>query len=354
MAHYTRALLGHLAAAHPEDEWRAFVPGRAPVDVPPGVELVRSRAPSRAVFGAAALAGRPRLDRVVGASGGGAGGAASREAVDVVWLPAIAPVALSPGVPYVLTVHDLSFAERPGDFTRYERAWHALARPRRLAERAAAILTVSRATRDALVRRWSIDASRVHAVSPGIGWPATAAGPRPPGVPSRYLLAVGALEPRKAPDLLAQAHARARSRGLDADLVFAGHGRLASAVQGDGVHVLGHVSDGALAALYAHALALVMPSHLEGFGRPPLEALAHGTPPVVTDLPVFAETLGDAALRVAPGDADALADALLRIAGDAALRETLVAAGRARVDAYTWEDATARAHAILRAAAGPR
>src|SRR3954451_17930561 len=118
VARYTRALLRALAVAHPEDDWLAFVPGREPVPgAPAGVALVRHRLPGRALFGAAAVARRPRLDRLVGGVG-------------VVWAPAPAPLAVSARVPLVLTVHDRSFEVRPGDFTPYERLWHRLARPR--------------------------------------------------------------------------------------------------------------------------------------------------------------------------------------------------------------------------------
>ena len=107
------------------------------------------------------------------------------------------------------------------------------------------------------------------------------------------------------------------------------------------------VDDRELASLYGGALAIVQPSFLEGFGLPPLEAAAHGTPAVVSALDCFAETLGDAALRVAPGDADALADAMLQIASDDALRARLGAAARQRAAAYTWERSAAALHALL-------
>jgi glycosyltransferase involved in cell wall biosynthesis len=313
VAHHTRGFLAALRARHPEDEWRAVTPRR-----------------SRLVFGSAALAGRPRLDRM-------AGGA------DVVWVPAPAPVAVSPDVPYVLTVHDLSWLERPRDFTAYERAWHAVARVERLARRAAAVVAVSEATRDAVRTRWGIDAEVVH---PGVTVPA---GPgEDPSLPDRFLLAVGALEPRKDPELLVRAHALARSRGLDADLVLAGDGRLAPRPAAPGVHVLGHVAN--VGPLYERALALLMPSHLEGFGFPPLEAALHGTPSILSDLPVFAETLGDAALR-APRDDDAWAEAMLRIARDEPLRRDLGKRARQAASRFSWDDAADRLHAILRSAA---
>jgi glycosyltransferase involved in cell wall biosynthesis len=308
---YTRALLAALADGFPDDEWVAFVPGRAPVaPVAPGVRMVRHRLGGRVLFGAAAVARRPTLAALVGGA-------------DVVWLPAPAPVA--PGAPYVLSIHDRSWELRPRDFTRYERVWHRLARPRQLARGAAAVTAVSHAVAADLAGAWGV---RAQVVSPGV----TALGAQPRR--GRYLLFVGPREPRKAPEILDAAYSQARARGLDAELV----------VVGDGV---ARVDDRELASLYAGALAVVQPSYLEGFGLPPLEAAAHGTPAVVSALDCFAETLGDAALRVPPGDAHALAEAMLQIAGDDALRARLGAAARERAAAYTWERSAATLHALL-------
>jgi glycosyltransferase involved in cell wall biosynthesis len=214
----------------------------------------------------------------------------------------------------VLTVHDRSWERRPQDFSAYERAWHAVARPRALARGAAAVTADCHAVAAELHAEWGVHAA---VVSPGIS--ALPATPRA----GRYLLFVGAHDPRKALDVLTAAHASAQARGLDAELVVVGDG-------------LRRVDDAELAALYAGALAVVAPSYLEGFGLPPLEAAAHGTPAVVSDLACFAETLGDAALRVPVGDADALADAIATTVknGDGG------AAGRAKRKAharrYTW------------------
>jgi glycosyltransferase involved in cell wall biosynthesis len=338
VARYTRSLLTAMTAAFPEDDWRVFVGGREPVAAP--TPLVRHRLGSRALFGAAALAGRPRLDRL-------AGGA------DVVWAPAPAPLAVSRGLPLVLTVHDLSWVACPRDFTAYERAWHWVARLREQARRARRIVADSHATRDELVHRWGIAPEKIAVVHLGPGMagiahadldsPGERAGPP-------YLLAVGALEPRKEPELLARAHARARAAGLRAELWFAGEGRLT--VSGDGVRALGDRDDAALAGLYAGALALVHPARLEGFGFPPIEALARGTPPIVADLPVYAETVGAGALRFPPGDEGALADAMLNIERDAALRDRLVTAGRTAIARLSWERAARETHAVLVEAAG--
>ena len=336
VARYTRALLGALAAAYPEDEWLAFVPGRDRLrGVPAGVRVVRHALPGRVLFGAAAVARRPRLDRLLGG-------------VDVVWAPAPAPLALSAGVPLVLSVHDRSFEERPRDFTAYERAWHRLARPRALAVRAAAVVCDADAVRADIARAWGVDAT---VVSPGPLLDRTerarARAAVNGGTP--YLLFVGALEPRKAPELLAAAHQRARGVGLQAELWFAGSGRVA--VAGNGIRRLGTPRDEELASLYSGALALVMPSWLEGFGLPPLEAAACGTPSIVSDLAVYDETLGANVVRVPRGNEVALAGALLRMEREPRARAELAEAAHHAVAPLTWARAARETHAVLAGAA---
>jgi glycosyltransferase involved in cell wall biosynthesis len=358
VARYLRLALDALVARFPDDEYVAFVPGRAPVDVPAGVVVRRSVLPGRALFGAGARAGRPALERLCG------GG------LDVVWLPAPAPVGLDGSAPLVLTVHDLSWVIRRGDFTPYERAWHAAGRLDRLAHRAARVVCVSQATAGLVHERWHVPSDRLTVVPEGPGTPvvrsephsgfkATTARSAAPSVVASvspttgaYLLCVGALEPRKAPELLAGAHARARARGLQAELVFVGAGRLAERLEGrPGVRLLGPVEGAELDALYRDAIAVVSPSWDEGFGLTPLEALSRGVAPVVADLPVYDETLGPGALRFTPGDANGLADALLRISADAGLRAQLVSEGRAAIGRLSWEACADGLHAALQAAA---
>ncbi|HEX8205696.1 MAG TPA: glycosyltransferase [Solirubrobacteraceae bacterium] len=286
----------------------------------PETAFLRRPRRARVAYASAALLGRPRL-----------GGA------DVAWLPAPAPVAV--GVPYVLTVHDVSWLERPGDFTPYERLWHRLGRLERLAERARVVVAVSETTRRAIAERWP-RVGRVEVVHSGI--PALPPpGPRPAWLPPRYVLFVGALEPRKAPGALLDA----RVEGVD--VVFAGSGRLAPRLRGDGVHLVKDADRPTLATLYAHALALALPSHTEGFGFTALEAARAGVPVITTPLPVVEETLGEAALRT-----EDLRDAIARVASDDALRARLAAAGRERAARFDWDATARRMHALLAEAAG--
>lgn len=320
VARYLRTLLDELAAQFPRDE---FVP----------VTL------GRVGNATGSILGRPRLDRLAGGC-------------DVVWCPAPAPVAVPAETPLVLTVHDLSFEHRPGDFSAYERVWHRVARPRRIARRAAEVITVSATVAGQVAGEWGVDPARVTPVLSGPGRPAGPAEPAEPGVPAPYVLAVGALEPRKQPELLARAHAMAREDGLAAGLVFAGEGAAAGRLDGPATAVLGRVSDARLEGLYQEALALVCCSAEEGFGFTPLEALARGCPPVVTDLPVLEEVLGAGALRFPGGDARALADVLLALERDPGLRGNTVRAGVRAVAGLSWTRAARETHAVLSRAAG--
>jgi glycosyltransferase involved in cell wall biosynthesis len=353
-------MLEALASEGPEDEYLVVLAGTnepSPFGTP-NVRMVRTRVPGRVLFGAAAVVGRPRLDRLAGGC-------------DAAWAPAPAPLALTRGVPLVLTVHALSF-EESGDLSRYERLWHRLARPERLAQGAARVICPSGTVREAATSRWGLAPERVRVVRSGAGKPRVAAPAdlsetaaadpsrtsAPPDRPRAtvtlpgelaqpYVLAVGALEPRKLPWVLIEAHALARSRGLRAGLVFAGDGPLRGELERSHATVLGHVPDPALDALYEGALVLACVSRDEGFGFTPVEALTRGTPVIVTDLPVFRETLGDGAIRVPSRNTEALADALLRLESQPGLREQLLAAGRQAVSALSWERAARETRAIL-------
>lgn len=241
---------------------------------------------------------------------------------DVVWAPAPRPLAL-PRAPFVLTVHDRTWEERPADFTAYERLWHRAMRAPRLARAARHVLFDSERVREAVSAAWSLDAAATSVARPGVDAGGAspealrraralvaAHAPRLAELGDRpFLLYVGALEPRKGLDVLLAAHARARDAGGVLPLVVVGSGR--TDVAAPDVHALGRVDDDVLAGLYALARALVLPSRREGYGLTPLEARHHGTPTIASDLPVLRETLsGEGATFVPAEDVGALAAAL--------------------------------------------
>jgi glycosyltransferase involved in cell wall biosynthesis len=159
------------------------------------------------------------------------------------------------------------------------------------------------------------------------------------------LLFVGLVEPRKNLPLLLRAYQAIRQHPAAPHLVIAGRlGWMYEEVfhlvdelglRGQ-VHFPGYIPASDLPVLYNLAEVFIYPSLYEGFGLPPLEAMACGTPVVTSGVSSMPEAVGDAGLLVPPGDEQALAGAVLRLAGDPALREELRQKGLSRAQEFTW------------------
>ena len=258
------------------------------------------------------------------------------------------------GVPTIVAVHDLSFEDRPELFsTRTRLRLHATIRAS--ARRAAAVLALSRFTRDRLLFHYDLDPSRVFVAPAAVDGRFTGLGEMPArdlgqlGLPSRFVLHVGDLIPRKNVPRLVSAMAALRRDGIgDVGLVLAGQdGRDTPAVEaavasaasrGDRgwVHRLGYVDDATLMRLYDAAAAVAFPSRYEGFGLPALEALARGAVLVTSAATALPEVVGDAAVTVDVEDTDALAAGLAQALGDEALRARLRVAGPVRAARFSW------------------
>ena len=237
----------------------------------------------------------------------------------------------------VVTVHDLTYQRYP-DLITAAVARYAFLVPQSL-RRAQAVLTPSRAVADEVIDAYRLDPALVHVARAGVdpSWatarPATAGWLQAHGLPSSYVLAVGTLEPRKNLRTLVDAH---RLMGPDAPpLVLVGSpgwGEQLALTPTDRVHLTGWLSDAELQSLVAGAAVLAFPSLYEGYGLPPLEALACGTPVVCSDLPVLREVLGAHAVFTPALDAGAFAGAL---AG--ALTDPVdPGPGRAHAGSLTW------------------
>jgi alpha-1,3-rhamnosyl/mannosyltransferase len=211
------------------------------------------------------------------------------------------------------------------------------------------------------------DPGRVHAVAPGIptAGPAPAVAARAGEVDERdprpYVLALGTVEPRKdLPTLVrafdAVAEADERVRLVIAGAPGWGHDELDAAVRrarhGDRVARLGYVDPATRDGLLRGAAVFAFPSLYEGFGFPPLEAMAAGVPVVATRAGAVPEVLGDAACLVPPRDHVALAEALALVLTDEAVRAGLVAAGRTRTAGFSWEACALGLTALYRQAVG--
>ena len=246
------------------------------------------------------------------------------------------------GAPGVVTVHDLSFL-RPdvfpgGEALRDLVPWSV--------RRAAAVLTPTEAVADELCATYPVPRDKVFVTHEGVAEVFFGATPLSDtalgkmGIPGPYALAVGTLEPRKNLAALLQAW---RAAGLEAAgwrLVLAGpKGWGPELPETAGVILTGWVGDETLPGLLAGASIFLYPSRYEGFGLPPLEAMAAGVPVLAGRYSAADEVLGDGALKVDPDDTDAIGEALLRLAGDDGLRRSLAFAGRARAASFTWSAA---------------
>jgi glycosyltransferase involved in cell wall biosynthesis len=180
------------------------------------------------------------------------------------------------------------------------------------------------------------------------------------GLPGKFVLFVGLIEPRKNLETLVDAYlADSLCEGFD--LVLAGnlgwdYSRLLKKVAASGVrnriHMPGYIDDADLPALYSMAAAFVYPSLYEGFGLPVLEAMACGAPVITSGVSSLPEVAGDAAILVDPRDCRAVAGALRMVLGDEELREDLSQRGRQRSQLFTWERTAGKTLDVYRAAAG--
>lgn len=270
----------------------------------------------------------------------------------------------------VVTVHDLSFLRYPQAFRRLNRAylrWITRASVRK----AGRVIAVSESTRQDVIARCGVPAERVVAVPNGV---AEAFRPADPaevaafrqckGLPERFFLFLGTLEPRKNIERLLAAYALflqsrpahatevpslviAGAKGWFYDTIFAHVQRLKLS---DRVLFPGFVPTAELPWWYRAAALFVYPSLFEGFGLPVLEAMACGTPVITSNVSSLPEVAGNAALLVPPEDVVALAAAMARAWDDQALAAEMRRAGLEQAGRFSWQRTARETIAVYRAA----
>lgn len=262
--------------------------------------------------------------------------------------------------PFVVTIHDCIHLRFPQYLPNRLAYGYAQTMMRVSAQRSRRILTVSEASRQDIVRFLHVPADKIEVIANALderlaGPPAE---PEVARIRDRYqlnapfILYTGNIKPHKNVDRLIEAFAILRRRGhTDVKLLVIGdeiskYPNLRRLVHRHQLHphvrFFGFVSDDMLAVLYRLATVFVFPSLYEGFGLPPLEAMAAGVPVITSNVSSLPEVVGDAAILIDPLDPDAIADALARVVADPDLRADLIRRGRERVKAFSWERSVAR------------
>jgi glycosyltransferase involved in cell wall biosynthesis len=238
-------------------------------------------------------------------------------------------------VPSVVTIHDLQHLDHPELFSRAERLWRARTHERS-ARNADDVIVPSQFVRRRAVELLGLPPERVHAIPWGVDHERFR-----PGTEERepFLLYPARPWPHKNHERLFEAFALLREERPALRLVLTGGGHEGRPVPA-GVEVRGLVTTEELASLYRRTACLVFPSLYEGFGQPPLEAMASAAPVAASNIPAVAEVAGDAAALFDPTDAEDIAAV---VSGVLDSPERFAAAGPERARAFTWAE-TARKH----------
>lgn len=340
---YTLNLLKALLNLDRENEYFLFYNASRPVKLPiikrDNVHYRGFRYPNKFFNLSLALTRRPRLDYLLGK-------------IDVFFAPSLNFISWSNQVRKIITVHDLSFLFWPEFFTFKSRSWHWLVGWRRLISEADCVIADSFNTQRDLVEFLGVDPEKIKVVYLGIDENFKKISPEDPRLaavktryqlPENFILSLGTLEPRK--NLMAVIEAYQKLSPAGVDLIIAGPkgwrtGAISRLVKNHPhIRFLGYVAEADKPIFYNLARCLIYPSYYEGFGLPPLEAMASGCPVIVGHNSSLLEVVAEAGILVDPYNLNDLKKALNLILTDYNFRQALIDRGLDRAKNYSWEKA---------------
>ncbi|MBI2462696.1 MAG: glycosyltransferase family 4 protein [Candidatus Spechtbacteria bacterium] len=354
---YTSCLLEEMVRMAPQHEFHLFLnsmrfSGEDFLEtLPPNCIPHIFRVPNKAFSLLHKFFYRPRLDALIGG-------------IDVWWSPHFLPAPVS--CPKVLTIHDLSFLYYPEMFDLKRRLWHAMVNPKHEAQTARKIIAVSRSTADDISNKWEISSEKIEVIYSGVGENFSAvrnaqeleSARKKYHLPQKFILFFGVIEPRKNLAGLVRAFDYMRSQHPQEKtaLVIAGSKGWSSRSLFETIYIspyrndiycIGFVDDQDKAALYSMAEIFVYPSFFEGFGFPPLEAMACGTPVVASHVASLPEIVQEAGILVDPLRLEEVAFAMGELLRDDELRVSLREKGLAQAKKFRWEEAARRTLNVL-------
>lgn len=356
---YTSSLLKNLIDNQPNHDYRLFFNSysqRLPeLDffTENNVEIFGYQLPNRLLNFSFQLLGYPKIDRLLGG-------------VDVFFSPRYLFSAVSSNCPSVITVHDLSFIHYPEFFSIKQRLWHLFISDKSACRRASRIITVSQSTKTDLMELFQIPPEKISVIYPGLDHSQFHPNKNSNQaeilkktylLPEEYILYLGTIEPRKNILAVIEGYEMLRKNSPHKpSLVLAGalgwlYDKIlkkikTSAYQND-IKLLRFVPEMLKAELYRGAKVFIFPSFFEGFGFPPLEAMACGTPVIAAYNSSFPEVLGQACLYINPYDAGQIYQALHSIIAEPALARTLAEKGKAQAKKFDWASASKATFEVL-------
>ncbi len=310
------------------------------IDEYSNVKLARFRFPNKLLNLFLWYLNWPKLDKLIGG-------------VDVFFAPNINFLTVSRNCKFVTTFHDLSFEYFPEFFRHKTMLWHSwFVNPRKIARNSDSVIAVSKSTKTDLENIYGISPEKVRVVRHGVGEEYRIIDRNDPklleiqkkyGLPYKYILYLGNIEPRKNIVSIIEAFKdfqKVNAQFGRCKLVFAGNiSRQYTDIfnrEKNGIFSIGYVAKDDKPFLYNLASLFVYPSHFEGFGLPVLEAMACGTPVITSHNSSIPQVAGKSAIAIDPNRPEQLREAMKSILGDEKLQTTLRQRGLEQARKFSW------------------
>lgn len=342
---YTINLLSNMISLDNNIEYRLFYNGYKKTKLEydflkaPNVQLKEFKIPNRPLDASFQFLNYPKIDRMLGD-------------IDLFFSPHIFSSSVSKKCRTLTTFHDLSFENYPEFYSTGKNYWHFSMNPKKQARTADKIIAVSQSTKDDLINIYNIEPKKIKVIYSGINQESGIMNHeseiskvrRKYNLPEKYILYLGTLEPRKNIIGLIKAFEILNTKY---QLVIAGskgwlYKDIFKTVQNspakNDIIFTGYIDDKDKSTLYSLADLFVYPSFYEGFGFPPLEAMACGTPVITSNFSSLPEAVGNAAITINPYNIDELARAMEMILTDKKLKDILTERGLEQIKKFSWQN----------------
>jgi len=329
VSQYTNNLLENIFDLDESNQYILFYNSSKKVSVPefnyPNVKKIKFDYPNKLLNASQKFLQTPKIDKMIGG-------------VDVFFMPNLLFASLSERVKKIVTIHDLSFERYPAFYSAKERLWHHLVNPKKLCQTANIIIAVSQNTKNDIVDLYGIEQDKVKVVYSGVSKKYHQIQNSEKleqvkakyNLPENFVLYLGNIENRKNIESVIST-----TKKLNINLVIAGQGTAHKGVSH--VKYIGYVKEEEKPVLYTIASILIYPSFYEGFGFPPLEAMACGTPVICSLSSSLPEIVESAGILVNPYNSVELTFAIKNIMSDTNLYQKLKNNGFKQAKNFSWK-----------------